>query len=86
MAPRKAAKKAQASAAIQQDLDTEEEFMGEQAMVDQLQGMASRLDIMITIILGLSDKVNGQKKVPAEQMDSQTTSLLKSRPEGRRSR
>ena len=39
----KTARNDQASAAIQHDLDTEEEYTGDEVMIDPLQGMANRL-------------------------------------------
>ena len=64
---------AQASAAIEQDWDTEDEYMGDEAMVDPLQGIVNQMDSMMDMILELANKVNCQR-VPEEEMGSSTTS------------
>ena len=62
--PRKAAKTARFSAPIQQDLDNEEEVMGNRAFADPGLDMANTMDIMMTMLFDLTNKVNGQEKEP----------------------
>ena len=64
----RAAKRAQAPAALQQDLGaTEEGLTSDEALTDPLQGMANCLDNMMTMLLELSLKVHGMDKAAAEQ-------------------
>ena len=61
---RKAAKRSQATVALQQDwVSTEVEFMGDEALSGPLQDMADHMDNMMVMILELSNKVHGQDKV-----------------------
>ena len=59
--------------------------MGDETMIDPFQGMANKLDSLLTMISELSNKVNGQKKAPEEQLGSTSTSPWKSWYDGMRS-
>ena len=72
---KKAAKWAQARAALQQDMvNTEEKFTRDVVLTGPLQGMANHMDNMMAIILELSQKVHGQDTVVAEQICTPLTS------------
>ena len=83
----RAAKRAHAPAALQQDLVvTEEECTGDAAHTGSLQGMVNCVDNMMAIILELSQKVHGPDKTAAEKTGIHLTSTSGSKLVRKRAR
>ena len=53
----------------------EEEFSGDEALTDPLQGMTNCMENMMAMIFELSQKVHSTDKAAAEQMGIHLTSL-----------
>ena len=84
--PRKVARKAQSRAAsLEPDLRVSEELLlDDEVLSDPPQGLASRLDTMMDMIVALSQRVNSQAEVVHQHDDAPSTSQL--RPQAKRRR
>ena len=67
--PRNVAKRAKVSVVTHQDLDSNQEALDNETVIDLGLDMASRMDMMMTMLVDLTNRVNGREEESAEQLD-----------------
>ena len=79
--PRNVAKRAKVSVVTHQDLDSNQEALDNETVIDLGLDMASRMDMMMTMLVDLTNRENGREEESVEQLDAPHPTPAKSQPE-----